>query len=409
MPTPSTGRAMSSVPYLDVYMFFYVTSYQVIPNVFRSQSMYERVEKEIQHHHPYMSLLFSPIVYSSYSDEEGIDTRTVSTIQLILVHIFIFGMLSIFYTLQSPPDMDICLSQTSPTSCFQQVSFFDASHATCHWKTQCLYSRASPFTYQAVVIIAVITSVLTAVFNHFLQFLLNILLSPTTRNRKIMPAEMSLRVAPSSSHGSSAGADAIPDITRLIPVHTLASRNRAEHTVQMLVTANMDASLKGKAHARSSRRDGARSASEGNDIGARYHGVNGTNWTTPRTAVVVDDDMDPQRVFRRELFNHRRGLEVLLRRPLRTDMLPKTSLKTCTLFFLHPFCHQGFAADQLRQGVGHKFAFRYLCSLGGAAQHMVEEGTGDKHFVHEGDCALSQRRQRLLGQVETSHPGERGW
>lgn len=168
-----------------VYAFLQIYVDEIFPAIFSSKPFIRRLVDEVAKHHRYYTLLTA-------IDE---NKKTILTaFQLTTTQNMLMFLLALFYDLQGPTDDGSCEVLMTQSSCVAKKSFLDSSQSYCEWTLvsssndrdlfACNYLDPI-FTLLMMLYIAVIVSVITALFLRPVDAIFEILFSPSADEEKV--------------------------------------------------------------------------------------------------------------------------------------------------------------------------------------------------------------------------------
>jgi hypothetical protein len=144
------------------------------PDVYAKKTFWERVAGEMQRHHRYLQLA------TASSGRVGDDLRVLAGVQLLTLQTVLMFLLAVFYNIHAPSDDGSCSTYTTSASCLARSTYFDSTQPMCSYDDSieiCSY-RPPVFTWQVILIIGIIVSVLTAALYFPFVQLFHLLASP---------------------------------------------------------------------------------------------------------------------------------------------------------------------------------------------------------------------------------------
>eukprot|EP00597_Dinobryon_sp_UTEXLB2267_P010249 CAMPEP_0170104498 /NCGR_PEP_ID=MMETSP0020_2-20130122/4173_1 /TAXON_ID=98059 /ORGANISM="Dinobryon sp., Strain UTEXLB2267" /LENGTH=1127 /DNA_ID=CAMNT_0010328363 /DNA_START=712 /DNA_END=4092 /DNA_ORIENTATION=+ len=159
------------------------------PAVFRHKSTVHQFIEEIKRHHKYLSLFVTTEKGDAADNNKVFKAAEVLTIQGLLMF-----LLALFYDLQSPSDDGSCISWSSETSCLSRKSLLDSSQTYCMCSSThtddslttyaCSYQE-NESTVREVLSIAILVSIVTALFLRPTECLFELIKSPRADSHKV--------------------------------------------------------------------------------------------------------------------------------------------------------------------------------------------------------------------------------
>lgn len=172
------------------YLLGYVD--EVFPSVFRPQSPIYRLWGEISKHHRY-------IVLFTAKGTQGDNIRRLTAAHLLTVQAMLMFMMALVYDINFPNDNGKCATYTTRTACLNERSPFDTSQTFCSWELQedtqtyeCIFLEPN-FNWSSFILLSVIVAVFTAPVNLLVDFLFDILFSPTADSIKVAAEESTVK------------------------------------------------------------------------------------------------------------------------------------------------------------------------------------------------------------------------
>jgi len=158
---------------------------EIFPAIFSSKPFIRRLVNEDTRHHRYYTLLTG-------TDE---NKKIILTgMQLITTQSMLMFLLAVFYDLQGPTDDGSCEALRTPSTCLARKSFLDSSQSYCQLSLSpssndgqefvCSYHDPT-FTLLMMLYIAVIVSVITALFLRPVDVIFEILCAPLVDEEKV--------------------------------------------------------------------------------------------------------------------------------------------------------------------------------------------------------------------------------
>ena len=162
---------------------------QVIPSIFSNEPIFRRIWSEISRHHRYLALM------TASKGESGDKQRILTCIQLLSVQTMLMFLLALLYDLQGPSDDGTCTLNLTKINCLSRKSTFDRTQSFCAWSESnasgvesssflCVYQDPK-FTIETVLIIAVIVSLMVALFTKPIDMIFDLLTAPVADDLKI--------------------------------------------------------------------------------------------------------------------------------------------------------------------------------------------------------------------------------
>ena len=161
---------------------------QVVPSIFSNEPIFRRIWSEISRHHRYLALM------TASKGESGDKQRILTYIQLLSIQTMLMFLLALLYDLQGPSDDGTCEQNMTKINCLSRKSTFDRTQSFCAWSESdvsgvepsylCVYHDPK-FTIETVLIIAVIVSLMVALFTKPIDMIFDLLTAPVADELKI--------------------------------------------------------------------------------------------------------------------------------------------------------------------------------------------------------------------------------
>jgi len=161
---------------------------QVFPSIFSNEPIARRIWSEICRHHRYLTLM------TASKGEAGDNQRILTCIQLLTVQTMLMFLLALLYDFQGPSDDGTCNLNQTETDCLYRKSVLDRSQSYCAWNGEgdgvsteeqypCIYKDPT-FTIETVLIIAILVSVMVALFSKPIDMIFDLLTAPIADDLK---------------------------------------------------------------------------------------------------------------------------------------------------------------------------------------------------------------------------------
>ena len=244
----------------------YLSNYiiEIFPAVFKHKSRLHQAVEEIRNHHRYLSLFLTKETGASADH-----ARTMKVFQVLTIQTMLMFLLALLYDLQCPSDDGSCEKFHSRATCLARTSPLDSSQSYCSWANAnsnddvhaisfdssplCSYKEPE-VTLKMVLIIAILVSIFTAIFLRPIEYLFELLHSPTADADKMQTFNASIekRVVNAARRASvalsKAAQSAVQKLSitkkkvvgtevRLVPVSTEAAQELARASVSLIVPA----------------------------------------------------------------------------------------------------------------------------------------------------------------------------
>jgi len=168
---------------------------QLFPSIFSNEPMARRMLSEICRHHRYLTL------FTASKGEAGDKQRILTCIQLLSVQTMLMFLLALLYDVQGPSDDGTCVLNSTQIDCLSRKSVFDRTQSYCSWipsntnkvtsnveSYPCMYQDPS-FTIESVLIIAVMVSLMVALFSKPIDMIFDMLTAPIADELKISDSD----------------------------------------------------------------------------------------------------------------------------------------------------------------------------------------------------------------------------
>jgi len=175
---------------------------QVFPSIFSNEPMARRIWSEICRHHRYLTLM------TASKGESGDKQRLITCIQLLSVQTMLIFLLALLYDVQGPSDDGSCNLNLTKAECLTRKTIFDHTQSYCAWnggsnsgssvsterQYPCFYQDPT-FTIETVRIIAILISIMVALFSKPIDMIFDLLTAPIADEFKITPADNAVNAA----------------------------------------------------------------------------------------------------------------------------------------------------------------------------------------------------------------------
>jgi len=175
---------------------------QVFPSIFSNEPMARRIWSEICRHHRYLTLM------TASKGESGDKQRLITCIQLLSVQTMLIFLLALLYDVQGPSDDGSCNLNLTKAECLTRKTIFDHTQSYCAWnggsnsgssvsterQYPCFYQDPT-FTIETVLIIAILISIMVALFSKPIDMIFDLLTAPIADEFKITPADNAVNTA----------------------------------------------------------------------------------------------------------------------------------------------------------------------------------------------------------------------
>jgi len=202
------------------YLLEYVQ--ECFPAVFRQKSTLLQFIEEIKQHHKYISLFVTTEKGEAADNNKILKAAEVLTIQGLLMF-----LLALFYDLQSPSDDGSCTAWSTESSCLSRKSLLDKSQSYCVWSpthnddSLTLYActfQENQSTVREVLSIAILVSIVTALFLRPTEYLFELIKSPRADSQKVYASYVNM-------------GRRMSNVTRRVSVATLSATHAAARSL----------------------------------------------------------------------------------------------------------------------------------------------------------------------------------
>jgi len=206
----------------------YVNS--VCPEVFRCGSSLSKLSKELLRHHRCF------LVFSNLGDN-SVNIKVLSVLYVLTIQSMLMFLLAVLYDTEFPDDNGECKNYTTEEDCTEATLPYDMSRSMCSWKrhdssvheedgsSRCVYSDPE-LTIEVVVLFSVVVAMFTAPMNLFVDFLFELLSSPTQESlhqeefdRNGFVNRLTRRLSATARRLSNAASSATQSLTNAISSH----------------------------------------------------------------------------------------------------------------------------------------------------------------------------------------------
>eukprot|EP01038_Epipyxis_sp_PR26KG_P009889 gene9889-13302_t len=176
---------------------------ELFPSVFSKKPFLVRFFAEVNKHHRYLLILSAP------AGELGDNSRILTGIQLLVTQTMLMFLLALLYDIQGPSDDGSCKYHLTKTACVARKAVLDQTQSYCTWQAP-PFTRINAnddplpytcefkypvFTFRVVITIAVLVSLMTSLFGKPIDYIFEILSSPTADDKKVRAEPSALQTA----------------------------------------------------------------------------------------------------------------------------------------------------------------------------------------------------------------------